>query len=146
MSIKEWVGKIKGSSDTIHFDREGRVERFPWLQGLYLSIVIMMVGTLSFGLGRLSAPQGGEPLEIRYDPQLTTNNLQQTTSISQSASAITATQSAGAEVVASSKSDKYHYSHCPGAKQISEANKVTFASASDAESSGYVLAGNCKPK
>lgn len=144
MSIKDWVGKIKSPEEVISFDREGRVERYPWLQGLYLSLIIIMVGTLSFGLGRISAPQDREPLEIRYDESLTANVLNSGKPAPLEAVSPATVGSNG--VVASSKSTKYHYSHCPGAKQISEANKITFASASDAESAGYVLAGNCSPR
>ncbi len=49
-------------------------------------------------------------------------------------------------VVASSKGTKYHYLNCPGAKQISEANKITFTSAKEAEAAGYTRAANCKPQ
>lgn len=42
-----------------------------------------------------------------------------------------------------STSKKYHYTWCPGAKKINEANKVWFNSAQEAEVAGYTLAGNC---
>lgn len=43
----------------------------------------------------------------------------------------------------SSKSKKYHYSWCPGAQQIKESNRLWFPTATDAQASGYSLAGNC---
>ncbi|HXK41143.1 MAG TPA: hypothetical protein VJ046_03565 [Candidatus Paceibacterota bacterium] len=46
-------------------------------------------------------------------------------------------------VVVSKNSDKYHYSWCSGAKRIKPENQIWFNSAQEAESKGYVLAGNC---
>lgn len=46
-------------------------------------------------------------------------------------------------VVVSKNSDKYHYSWCSGAKRIRPENQIWFNSAQEAESKGYVLAGNC---
>ncbi len=48
-------------------------------------------------------------------------------------------------VVASkkSKSKLYHFTWCPGAKQISAANKLTFPDEQTAVAAGYALASNC---
>ena len=48
-------------------------------------------------------------------------------------------------VVGSKNSDKYHYSWCSGGKRIKPENQIWFSSAQEAESKGYVLAGNCNP-
>lgn len=128
-------------TDLIHFDKNGEVVPDSLFRKLFLSIVVLLVGILGFGVGRLTAVGKGEPVRIEYDPSLTTNNSQPTTN---TASAIQAIPEGG--VVASSKGTKYHYPYCAGAKQISEANKVTFVSPQAAESAGYTLASNCKPK
>lgn len=49
-------------------------------------------------------------------------------------------------VVASKKSTSklYHFTWCPGALKIAEANKVTFPDEAAAIASGYTLASNCK--
>lgn len=49
-------------------------------------------------------------------------------------------------VVASkaSTSKKYHFTWCPGAKKIKEANKLWFTNESLAQKAGYTLAGNCQ--
>jgi hypothetical protein len=117
------------------------------LRKLSLALIIVLVALLGFGLGRLS--QGGEraPINIEYDPKLSaflSDPKAPTTPSTQAAAAVQAI--AGREVVGSSKGAKYHYAHCPGAKQISEANKVVFTSPEAAEASGYTLAGNCRPK
>lgn len=46
--------------------------------------------------------------------------------------------------VGSRKGTKYHLPWCPGARTISEENKVWFESKADAESKGYTPAANCK--
>lgn len=43
-----------------------------------------------------------------------------------------------------SKSKLYHFTWCPGAGQIAEANKLTFTNEQAAITAGYTLAGNCK--
>ncbi|HYU65086.1 MAG TPA: hypothetical protein VEK36_02380 [Candidatus Paceibacterota bacterium] len=49
-------------------------------------------------------------------------------------------------VVASknSKSKLYHFTWCPGAKQIKEQNKIWFENETIAQQAGYTLAGNCQ--
>ncbi len=51
----------------------------------------------------------------------------------------------GAKLVASKKSDKYHYPSCSAAKKISPANLVEFKSAAEARAAGYVPCKICKP-
>lgn len=46
--------------------------------------------------------------------------------------------------VASQNGTKYYLPTCAGAARISEANKIWFASAEDAQSAGYSPAANCK--
>ncbi len=46
--------------------------------------------------------------------------------------------------VGSRKGTKYHLPTCPGAKHISDTNKVWFTSKQDATSKGYMPASNCK--
>jgi len=50
----------------------------------------------------------------------------------------------GGQVVASREGSKYFLPWCSGADAISQANKVWFKSAADAEAVGYQPAGNCK--
>ncbi len=154
MSIRHLFGKIKetdlsavalAEAEEIAFGKDGRVERYPIYRKLYLSLVILLVATLSFGLGRLSQEGKEGGIKFEYNPQLTTPSQQ-------SASAISSVNPGHsnvintAEVVASSKGTKYHYLNCPGAKQISLKNRLTFASAAAAEASGYTLASNCSPR
>jgi Metal binding domain of Ada len=56
----------------------------------------------------------------------------------------TALGTMGTSAVVGNKNSKiYHRPDCPGYKTISEKNKVTFASAAEAEKAGYRIAQNC---
>ena len=118
-------------TEEVIFDNSGHIERYPMAKKFYLSAVIILVATLAFGLGRLSVIGGREPVRIEYNQQ--------------SASVINSLTTPSGGVIASKNGKKYHYSSCPGANQIAEANKITFPTPEAAEASGYTLANNCKP-
>ena len=110
-----------------------------------LVLVLILVATASFGLGRFSYKDDAKR-------ELMVGNIDLN---SVSASAYSATQKSGSigaeqlpqgdgSVVGSKKGTKYHYPWCPGAKQISEANMVYFTSTEKARDAGYTPAGNCK--
>lgn len=143
-------------SEEVSFDKEGHIERFTWFKKLFLSLIIILVASLSFGIGRLSVVGKREPIRIEYDPEIS-NSQFPISNVNQASvsSAITSIENSlktenskivnSTSVVASKNSNKYHFSHCPGAKQIKEENKITFESAKVAEGAGYTLAANCKP-
>lgn len=126
-------------TELIHFDKDGRVEDRGLFRKLFLSIVVLLVGVLGFGVGRLTAVGKSEPVRIEYDPTIT-----QASSTTNTASVV---ESLGTHsVVASRSGSKYHYPYCAGAKQIKAENKISFNSAKEAESAGYTLASNCSPR
>jgi hypothetical protein len=130
-------------TEEVSFGKDGEIERYPLYRKLYLSLVIILTAGLSFGLGRLSG--GGEraPIRLDYEPELSIPSVSQEGNKTQTANVLNAV---GNSVVASKNGKKYHFTHCPGAKQISEANKITFESPTAAEASGYTRASNCKPR
>lgn len=129
-------------TELVHFDKEGRVEESrparALLRRLFLSLIIILVALLAFGIGRLTG-QGREPVRIEYDQTISNSQFPISSSISNE-------NSASGSVVASKNGTKYHYSYCPGAKQIKESNKITFNTAMAAEAAGYILASNCSPR
>ena len=138
---------------TFTFDNRGKIVRFPLFRKLFLSLVIILVAGLAFGLGRLSVVNDEQGITIEYDPELIRNNEQPTINRSQTAAVgnavvVPVPRSSGtqSEVVASKNSNKYHFTYCPGAKQIKEENKVTFESPLAAENAGLTLASNCKAR
>jgi len=117
-------------SETVDFDKDGEVVRFSPIKRLFLSLVIILVAVLSYGLGRLGIDNKTEPIQIEYAQTALTDNLP------------VAVSNTG--VFASSKGSKYYYPGC--SNTISEANKVTFSTPKQAEAAGYTLAANCRPK
>lgn len=127
--------------EIVSYDKDGRIERFPLYQKLFLSITVILVALLSFGIGRLSMTNNREPIKIDYDSTLTEQSIP---SVSQSASVINIVKEGS--VVASKSGTRYHYPYCAGAKQIKEENKIIFPTQAAAEAAGYSLATNCKPR
>lgn len=66
-------------------------------------------------------------------------------SVSPSSSSFTSSTADSGNYIASSNSHKFHYPSCRWGKKISEKNKVTFNSRSDAISQGYEPCKVCKP-
>lgn len=105
-----------------------------------LALIIVLLATLSFGLGRLSATGGPKP-------PVTLCGLGEKIPVSGSPEVV----GAGAvfsvtqgEYVASKNGTVYHFPWCSGAKRISEENKVWFTTKKEAERAGYRPASNCK--
>ena len=154
MNIHHLLQKIKsklgsrevGEVEVIGFNESGEVEALSGLRPYFATLVVILALTLSFGLGRLSAPTERAGIQIEYDPELASmvTTQAQLSGTNQSATVVNSLPSTS--VIGSSKGTKYHFSHCPGAKQITEANKIVFRSPEDAEKAGYTLAANCKPR
>lgn len=107
-------------------------------QDTYLSVILILVAVASFGLGRQSVMarpetgRGASETEAAVSPTLVTDTT-------------AADQPLPTTYYVASKSGKaYHLPHCSGAKSISEANKITFATKAEAEAAGYRPAANCK--
>ena len=145
------------NEEIISYDKDGNVERFPLFKKLFLSLVIILVASFSFGIGRLSVVGKREPIRIEYNPEMSNDKLlisnQAPKNNFQTANVINATQvvpapqssASQSEVVSSKNGTRYHYAHCSGAKRIKEENKIVFATPAAAEAAGYTLAANCKP-
>jgi len=111
--------------------------KLPNKEDAFIVLTIILVALISFGIGRLSAPKS-EPIQIKNLEKASVEELQVSTEQENSE-----TTDYQGKVVGSSRSDKYHLPECPGAKQISEQNKVWFDSIEAAEKAGYKPAANC---
>jgi hypothetical protein len=106
-------------------------------------MLIVIVGIISFGLGRLS---------MQPSVALTSHPLLLPVETAQAASRVTAdtarattqAQTGEKKYVGSKNSNKYHLPWCGGAARIAEKNKVWFASKEAAAAAGYTPATNCK--
>jgi len=107
---------------------------------IFIISVIILVALIAFGVGRLTVPKT-EPIQIK---NLKKASIEDLDIENQGKVYPPATeQSDVGRVVGSKNSDKYHLPDCPGAKQISEQNKIWFDSIEAAEKAGYKPAGNC---
>ncbi|MEK9207895.1 MAG: Ada metal-binding domain-containing protein [Patescibacteria group bacterium] len=129
---------------------------------LFLIAVIILIGLIGFGLGRLSSKYQTAELNINstiantadLSKIVTTENKpvanlkaaenQNTASVSdQNLDGGVATANISANIVGNKNSKIYHREDCPGALKMIESNKVLFGSISAAKQAGYRPAGNC---
>ena len=109
---------------------------------LYLAAIIILVATISFGLGRLSKIREEKtPITIENVAVATSTEIIANTTNSQRA---TLTVDANKIFVASRNGKKYYYAWCDSSQKIKESNKVWFSTKDEAEKSGYQPAANCK--
>jgi len=111
---------------------------------LYTATVIIFVGMISFGLGRLSVLWQEKP-EVRFeDTTFSGGKEQKIGSLPRAPVSVNAPASvAGKAYVASKSGNVYHLPSCPGALKMREENKIWFASKEEARKKGYHPAGNC---
>lgn len=168
MSISQFRNKINISSpadptteETFSYDKEGNVSSTSWritlVKKLFLSLTIILVATLSFGIGRLSVVGDRKPITIEYDEALVSNpqfpssnqsliNKDQTASVINTVEKINSPSVTDNTVIVSKNGLRYHYLHCGSGNRIKEENKIVFRTPEDAEAAGYTLAANCKPR
>ncbi len=138
MSIESFWVKIKGFTESIR--------RSLFWQDALTTLVVALTAFGSFGLGKLSVANTQKfPITLEGQDQ---SHLPHDTLTSEIAQEPVNNSSdplqQGGEVVASKSGTKYHYPWCPGAKQISEKNMITFSTAEEAVKAGYSPASNCK--
>lgn len=123
MSIHKYSDKIKSRY---------QVEDF----GLIL--VILLVGTASFGLGRLSKSAETISPDTNKIEIVNAQEFSENTSMD--------TVISNGNYVASRNGTKYYLASCDGAKRISEENKIWFNTKEEAELAGYETSSTCDYK
>lgn len=112
---------------------------------LYIVILITLVGTASFGLGKISAYEKNKtPISILKTKESMLSTVLGGASSAEKAIAddIKTTQNNGV-VVASKSGTKYYYPWCTGVSKIKEENKIWFNSIEEAKQAGLTPASNC---
>ncbi len=127
--------------ETFEIDNRGEVVQNTVVKRFFLTLVVILVALLSFGLGRLSSQAERPGVEITFDPSLIGTSTSPTAQ-NQTGAVVAATKSG--QVFASSQGKRYYYLGCKNT--ISEKNKVFFETAQMAEKAGYTLAAGCTPK
>lgn len=107
----------------------------------YTITIIIFIGFIGFGLGRLSSiEENREEVKIEFPEYLSASvlNGQKT---NKEVVSVEITENL---IVASKNGSKYHYPWCSGGKSVSEENKIYFNSIQEAREAGYTPAKNCK--
>ena len=143
MSIKENWPKIKyharRGAGTV-----GEHLQFLGRDDIWLVLVLVLFGLMSFGLGKLSmAEKGKKPITFET-PNLASalTAVPSTLPVGKSGE-VSATTTPGL-LVAAKTGKKYYYPWCTGASRIAEKNKVWFDSVEAARVKGYTPSATCK--
>jgi hypothetical protein len=115
----------------------------------FMALLILLVGSGSFILGRLSAQDAiaKNELSVTRDSRLQASAFQSNSELQAAPNTVKSTpaNTAVAGMYVGSKSGKtYHLPWCSGAKRIKEENKIWFQSKDEAAGRGYSPAANCK--
>lgn len=103
---------------------------------VFYSLLILLVGICSFGLGRASSASMTNDSPVVSITRVPEREV--AIPISSNETKVSPTL-----VVASKSGTKYHRPDCPGALQINPENLIEFASALEARAAGYTPAANC---
>ncbi len=126
--------------------------------GIYFSVIVILVGVISFGLGQKSLIS--ENLQKQSDNKLQAGIVFIDNAFSAATSSKTFVSGSDKNdlntttedkkennkslpIVASRSGSKYHLTTCSGAMRIKEKNKIFFSSEAEAEAAGYEPAANC---
>ncbi|HEY4493460.1 MAG TPA: hypothetical protein VJB98_02475 [Candidatus Paceibacterota bacterium] len=111
-------------------------ERF---KSAFIPIIIILVASFSFGLGRLSKIEENKPDLVIEQPLNFAPEVLGATLAGQAAR-----ESGGVQnYVASRNGTKYYLLSCSGVSRIKEENKIYFSSKEQAEARGLTPAANC---
>jgi len=117
------------------------------IKPFYTLILILVLASIFFALGRLSAIEDKRnPIKIEYPNQSTstseTANVLNAISTTNMSSRVLDTSSG--EVIGSKTGRKYYFPWCGTVKLMKLENQVKFASIEEAKKAGFVAGGNCK--
>ena len=103
-------------------------------------IIVILVASASFELGRLSKENTSSGIKIEY-PNQEASALQAYQNIPKTVDSIT-TNNKG-NFFASNRGKKYYSTGCSAGKTIKEENRIFFSTSSEAEKSGYSKSASC---
>ena len=106
-------------------------------------IIIILVGSGSFELGRLSKENSNTGVKVEYPNQDSMSAQNKSVNLI-SANVVSVSTQNGKNYFASSKGSKYYSLGCSAGKNIKQENKVYFATREGAEKAGYSLSSSCK--
>lgn len=107
---------------------------------IFIALLIVLIGFLGFGLGRLSKIEQNRPPITIEMPENAGSALANSASVSNTKNVSVLPEGS---VVASKNGTKYYFPWCSGASRISEANKVVYKTIDLARAKGLTPASNC---
>lgn len=109
----------------------------------YTLILILIIASIFFALGRLSALEEKHvPIKILYPNNTQTSSVISTITEAKVTNAEATT--ASGVVVGSKSGKKYYFPWCGTVKRIKPENQVRFSSIEEARKAGFTPGGNCK--
>ncbi len=119
-----------------------KFKQFLGEDGVFYTLLIILIAIASFGLGRMSVERDLEPLNTQTNNQALT--ALPSLEVEVKAPEVKGSEmKAGTKVIASRSGTKYHLPDCAGAKQIKPENRIEFESIEAAKAAGYSPAANC---
>lgn len=113
------------------------------IKPFYYLLLILVICSIFFALGRISAVQGGNsPIKITYPNSSETASVLGAVAQNKQSLAISNTEST--EVIGSKSGKKYYFPWCGTVKRIKPENQIKFSSIEQAKASGFTPGGNCK--
>jgi hypothetical protein len=103
---------------------------------LMIVLVVILVGIISFYLGRLSTEEAKDGLKIDTNPS--NEQISPNLSISERIN-----KNSQGSYFASSRGKKYYPIGCSAGKSLKEENRIYFETANEAEKAGYTLSSSC---
>ncbi|MEK7539546.1 MAG: hypothetical protein AAB595_02835 [Patescibacteria group bacterium] len=131
--IKQWLNQIVQSE-------KGK--------DILIVIIVILVGLVSFELGRLSKKNENFGIKIEYPDE--TKNQEARVILSQNFLGVNTknspiiSDSTGKFFFASNKGSKYYSIGCSAGKTIKLGNRVYFTTGGEAQKAGYELSNSCK--
>jgi hypothetical protein len=120
------------------------------IKPFYTFLLIVVISSIFFGLGRLSTvKQGSSSIRILSPNTEQAGLVLSTFSTStnkgiQDKQVLVAPLSQSGEVVGSKTGKKYYFPWCGTAKRIKPENQIHFTTVEEAKNAGYTAGGNCK--
>lgn len=138
MSISKYMEKIKRIITNSVKSDQGK--------DFLVILIVILVGLVSFGLGRLSASDTGG-LDIKYtslEASGLTGAQEARVFLENNPKLDKSTQAVKKAFYASSRGQKYYSADCSAGNNIKPENRIYFDTAEKAESAGYSLSTACR--
>lgn len=145
MSIKDFSEKIKLNLANFKDQVYSKENGLKINNDLFIILMIMLVGTASFGLGKLSSYEKNKvPIAIlKTQESLYASTLIASNNISSEKQGTSSIVITNKLIVASKSGTKYYYPWCTGVSRIKEENKVWFNTIEEAHAKGLTPAAGC---